>query len=185
MSDSIRRLHDAVRAARAGQVASPRTAKLFARGRAFIAKKVAEEAVEVALDGVIGDTPGTVRESADLLYNLVVLWVELGIEPEDIWTEMRRREQMMGIAGKLPKSGKRDKHAAPAVPLPSQGVLPLPARAPLRNRDSTGLSGYAGPAESAAIRVGDADEDAALDAAPGTAALVAPPLVPNPRRRSG
>ncbi|MBS7586193.1 phosphoribosyl-ATP diphosphatase [Ancylobacter defluvii] len=185
MSDSIRRLHDAVRAARAGQVASPRTAKLFARGRAFIAKKVAEEAVEVALDGVIGDTPGTVRESADLLYNLVALWVELGIEPEDVWAEMRRREQMMGIAEKLPKSGKRDKHGALAGAVSPQGVLPLASLAPLRNRDSGGHSGYSGSADSAAIRAGDADEDAVLDAAPGTAALVAPPLVPNPRRRSG
>lgn len=105
MTDSIRRLHAAVVATRRGQNPSPRTAKLFARGRHFIAKKVAEEAVEVALDAVGGDSAGAVRESADLLYNLVVLWVELGIEPEDIWAEMRRREELMGMAEKLPKRG--------------------------------------------------------------------------------
>lgn len=105
MNDSIRRLHAAVVATRRGKNPSPRTAKLFARGRHFIAKKVAEEAVEVALDAVGGDAAGAVRESADLIYNLVVLWVELGIEPEDIWAEMRRREDLMGMAEKLPKQG--------------------------------------------------------------------------------
>jgi phosphoribosyl-ATP pyrophosphohydrolase len=105
MSDSIRRLHDAVLAARKGSGASPRTSRLFGKGRAFIAKKVAEEGVEVALDGVVGDTRAVVNESADLLYNLVVLWAELGIEPDDVWDEMRRREQLMGMAEKLPKRG--------------------------------------------------------------------------------
>ena len=103
MSDSIRRLHAAVVATRRGRNPSPRTAKLFARGRHFIAKKMAEEAVEVALDAVAGDAPGAVRESADLIYNLVVLWAELGIAPEDVWAEMRRREALMGMAEKLPK----------------------------------------------------------------------------------
>jgi len=103
MTDSIRRLHEAVVATRRGSNPSPRTARLFAKGRPFIAKKVAEEAVEVALDGVMGDAPAVVRESADLLYNLVVLWVDLGIAPEDVWAEMRRREQLLGMAEKLPK----------------------------------------------------------------------------------
>ncbi|HEY9211399.1 MAG TPA: phosphoribosyl-ATP diphosphatase [Ancylobacter sp.] len=109
MTDSIRRLHEAVVATRKGANPSPRTARLFAKGRPFIAKKVAEEAVEVALDGVMGDAPAVVRESADLLYNLVVLWVDLGVSPEDVWAEMRRREQLLGMAEKLPKQrGSRD-----------------------------------------------------------------------------
>jgi phosphoribosyl-ATP pyrophosphohydrolase len=44
-----------------------------------------------------------VRESADLLYNLVVLWVASDIHPKDVWAEMTRRERLMGIAEKLPK----------------------------------------------------------------------------------
>ncbi|WP_421699371.1 phosphoribosyl-ATP diphosphatase [Ancylobacter sp.] len=103
MSDSIRRLYAAVVATRKGSNPSPRTAKLLRKGRAAMAKKVAEEAVEVALDGVIGDRAATVRESADLIYNLVVLWAELGIEPEDVWAEMRRREKLLGMAEKIPK----------------------------------------------------------------------------------
>ena len=44
-----------------------------------------------------------VRESADLLYNLVVLWVASGVHPKDVWVEMERRERLLGIAEKLPK----------------------------------------------------------------------------------
>jgi phosphoribosyl-ATP pyrophosphohydrolase len=43
------------------------------------------------------------RESADLLYNLVVLWVACGVHPKDVWTEMEHRERLLGIAEKLPK----------------------------------------------------------------------------------
>jgi len=103
MADSIGRLHKAVVETRDGIDPSPRTAKLFAKGRGFIARKVAEEAVEVALDAVGGDRQGAVRESADLVYNLVVLWAELRIRPEEVWAEMERREAMLGIAEKLPK----------------------------------------------------------------------------------
>jgi len=105
MADSVARLYEAVVATRAGRNPSPRTEKLFARGRPFIAKKLAEEGVEVALDAVAGDKAAVVRESADLVYNLVVLWVEAGIRPEDVWAEMQRREQLMGMAEKLPKNG--------------------------------------------------------------------------------
>jgi phosphoribosyl-ATP pyrophosphohydrolase len=45
-----------------------------------------------------------VRESADLLYNLTVLWASAGVRPEDVWREMERREHLLGIAEKLPKS---------------------------------------------------------------------------------
>jgi phosphoribosyl-ATP pyrophosphohydrolase len=107
MTDSIDRLYRAVLAARDQDPAASRTAKLLREGVAKMAKKVAEEAVEVGLDAMVGHRPSIVSESADLVYNLVVLWAELGIKPEDVWSEMDRREQMLGIAEKLPK-GSRD-----------------------------------------------------------------------------
>jgi len=69
-----------------------------------MAKKLAEEAIEVVIDAVNGDSPAVIRESADLLYNLTVLWASAGVRPEDVWREMARREDMLGIAEKLPKS---------------------------------------------------------------------------------
>jgi len=104
MSDSIERLYLAVIAARDLDPAESRTARLFQRGPAKMAKKLAEEAIEVAIDAVNGDSEAVIRESADLLYNLTVLWAEAGVRPSDIWREMQRREHLLGIAEKLPKS---------------------------------------------------------------------------------
>ncbi len=103
MSDSLDRLHQAVMAARSADPASSRTARLLRAGRSKMAKKLAEEAVEVVIDAMHGDSGAVVRESADLLYNLVVLWVASNVHPKDVWTEMERRERLLGIAEKLPK----------------------------------------------------------------------------------
>ena len=81
-----------------------RTAQLFHRGVAKIAQKLGEEAVEVVIDAMHGQPEAVVRESADLLYNLVVLWVHAGVSPDDVWDEMRRRERLFGIAEKMPKN---------------------------------------------------------------------------------
>ncbi len=104
MTDSVSRLYAAVTAARTADPAKSRTARLLRAGRAKMAKKLAEEAVEVAIDAMHGQPEAVVRESADLLYNLVVLWVHAGVNPEDVWSEMRRREALFGIAEKLPKN---------------------------------------------------------------------------------
>ena len=116
MSDSIERLYLAVLAARHLDPATSRTAKLFQRGPSKMAKKLAEEAIEVVIDAVNGDYQAVVRESADLLYNLTVLWASAGVKPEDVWREMDRREHLLGIAEKLPKSSsKMPKAVTPRV----------------------------------------------------------------------
>jgi phosphoribosyl-ATP pyrophosphohydrolase len=103
MSDSLDRLYQAVLAARTADPATSRTARLLRSGRSKMAKKLAEEAVEVVIDAMHGHSDSVVRESADLLYNLVVLWVASGVHPKDVWTEMQRRERLFGIAEKLTK----------------------------------------------------------------------------------
>lgn len=104
MSDSLERLYHAVVAAKDLDPSTSRTARLFQRGPAKMAKKLAEEAIEVVIDSVNGDRDAVVRESADLLYNLSVLWVAAGVRPQDVWAEMDRRERAQGIAEKLPKT---------------------------------------------------------------------------------
>jgi phosphoribosyl-ATP pyrophosphohydrolase len=103
MSDSIDRLFRAVVAAEGADPATSRTARLLRAGRGKMAKKLAEEAIEVVIDAVNGSREAVVRESADLLYNLVVLWTASGVEPKDVWDEMDRRERLFGIAEKLLK----------------------------------------------------------------------------------
>src|SRR5215469_192849 len=103
MSDSLERLYLAVLAAKDLDPATSRTARLFQHGSSKMAKKLAEEAIEVVIDAVSGDAQAVVRESADLLYNLTVLWASAGVRPEDVWREMERRELLLGIAEKMPK----------------------------------------------------------------------------------
>ena len=103
MTDSVERLYEGVIRARQGDPTKSRTARLLRSGRAKMAKKLAEEAVEVVIDAMHGNRDAVVRESADLLYNLVVLWVSTGIAPKEVWKEMERRERLMGIAEKVPK----------------------------------------------------------------------------------
>ena len=82
----------------------PRTARLLASSSRRIAQKVIEEAGEVALEAVKHHTRGVIRESADLFYHLVALWHRAGIDPDDVWIEMRSRANTLGIAEKLPKA---------------------------------------------------------------------------------
>ena len=68
-----------------------------------MAQKLAEEATEVVIDAVRGQRATVIHESVDLLYNLVVLWSELGITASEVWAEMDRRQALLGMAEKLPK----------------------------------------------------------------------------------
>lgn len=120
MTDSVARLHDGVIAAKHGDPTRSRTTRLLRSGRPKIAKKLAEEAVEVVIDAVNGNREAVVKESADLIYNLVVLWVASGVAPKDVWKEMERRERLFGIAEKLLKE--------PADADPRRKVVTLESR---------------------------------------------------------
>src|SRR3954469_19101523 len=115
MSDSLERLYHAVIAPTDRGPAISRTARLFQRGPAKMAKKLAEEAIEVVIDAVNGNPDAVIRESADLLYNLTVLWASAGVRPEHVWREMERREHLLGIAEKLPKSAVKLAEVSPRV----------------------------------------------------------------------
>lgn len=136
MTDSVERLYKAVVAARDLDPVTSRTAKLLRGGQAKMAKKLAEEAIEVVIDAMKGDSAAVVRESADLIYNLAVVWAASGVKPADIWAEMDRREQLLGIAEKLPKPPKGRKRGetapAPSVPsAPPATAAAIPTRRPL------------------------------------------------------
>jgi phosphoribosyl-ATP pyrophosphohydrolase len=99
---------------------NPRTARLLASGLRKKSQKVVEEAAEVALETVRKHKHAAVRESADLIYHLVVLWHECGIEPRQVWAEMRRRAKANGIAEKLPKPPERAVPASDSITLSVQ-----------------------------------------------------------------
>jgi phosphoribosyl-ATP pyrophosphohydrolase len=100
LGDALDRLWQVIQSRRGADPQTSYTAKLFSRGRAKIAQKLGEEAVEAVIEGV-GDNPAAlVGESADLLYHLLVLWAAAGVSPEDVAAELIRREGVSGIAEK-------------------------------------------------------------------------------------
>ena len=76
------------------------SARLLSGGTYKVAQKFGEEAVECLIEAVAGRKDLLVGESADVLYHLIVLWVDAGVAPEDVWAELRRREGTSGIAEK-------------------------------------------------------------------------------------
>lgn len=97
---AVKRLYDTVVSRKGADASSSWTSQLFSKGRAKIAEKVGEEAVEVVIDAVRDRRDGVVKESADLLYHLNVLWADMDITPDDVFDELASRENKSGIVEK-------------------------------------------------------------------------------------
>ena len=95
--DFIASLESVIRDRRGADPATSYTAKLFAAGRAKIAQKVGEEAVETVIASLGDDREALVGEATDLMFHLLVLLADAGLNLDDIRAEMRRREGMSGI----------------------------------------------------------------------------------------
>jgi phosphoribosyl-ATP pyrophosphohydrolase len=80
-------------------------AKLTARGRAKIAQKLGEEAVELVIAAMQNDKAGIVSEGADLMFHLAVLLADTGVSFDDIRAELARREGQSGIDEKAKRAG--------------------------------------------------------------------------------
>ena len=97
---ALDRLWQVIQSRRNADPQSSYTARLFARGRTKIAQKLGEEAVEAVIEGVGQNPAALVRESADLIYHLLVLWAAAGVSPADVVAELARREGTSGIEEK-------------------------------------------------------------------------------------
>src|SRR5438132_13352174 len=100
LGPTLDRLWQVIQSRRGADPQSSYTARLFARGRAKIAQKLGEEAVEAVIEGVRDNPSALVGESADLLYHLLVLWADAGISPADVAAELTPREGTSGIDAK-------------------------------------------------------------------------------------
>jgi phosphoribosyl-ATP pyrophosphohydrolase len=105
LSDALARLWATIDARRGASPETSYTAKLLAAGPAAVARKLGEEALEAVIEAVRGDRAALTRESADLLYHLLVLWAAAGLTPEDVAAELTRRE---GVSGIEEKRGRKD-----------------------------------------------------------------------------
>ena len=100
LGPALDRLWRVIQSRRNADPQSSYTARLFARGRAKIAQKLGEEAVEAVIEGVGENSAALVRESADLIYHLLVLWAAAGVSPAEVAAELARREGTSGIEEK-------------------------------------------------------------------------------------
>jgi phosphoribosyl-ATP pyrophosphohydrolase len=98
------RLWSVVLARRGTDPALSHSARLLSRGTAKVAQKFGEEAVECVIEAVARNSPAVITESADVLYHLLVLWVDAGVEPAAVWGELERREGVSGVAEKAART---------------------------------------------------------------------------------
>jgi phosphoribosyl-ATP pyrophosphohydrolase len=100
LGQALDRLWQVIQSRRGSDPQTSYTARLFSRGRAKIAQKLGEEAIEAVIEGVGNKPAALAGESADLLYHLLVLWAAVGISPADVAAELTRREGISGIGEK-------------------------------------------------------------------------------------
>ena len=96
----LERLYNVIQSRKGADPKTSHSARLLARGTPKIAQKFGEEAVECLIEAVAKRRDLLIGESADVLYHLMVLWVDAGVTPSDVWEELRRREGVSGIAEK-------------------------------------------------------------------------------------
>ena len=87
----LTRLEETIRRRQAEMPEGSYTTKLFKEGTPRIAQKVGEEGVEVALASVLGDKKKLAEETADLLYHILVLLRQQGMNLKDVAEELDRR----------------------------------------------------------------------------------------------
>ena len=92
--DVLNRLWTIIDSRRGADPAVSHSARLLARGTPQVVQKLGEELVECLIEAMAGNRTGLVRESADVLYHLLVTWVNAGIQPVEVWTELERREEV-------------------------------------------------------------------------------------------
>ena len=63
----------------------------------MLAKKVGEESIEVILEYLENNKDNIIKESADLLYHLSVMWISANVNPDDVWKELKKRKGRSGL----------------------------------------------------------------------------------------
>jgi phosphoribosyl-ATP pyrophosphohydrolase len=104
MLSVLNRIYDTILGRRSADAKSSYVASLFAKGPKKMAQKIGEEATEVVLAASGGKAVEIVSESADLLFHLLVLWAAHGITPDDVATELAKREGISGIDEKAQRT---------------------------------------------------------------------------------
>ena len=102
--DSLSRLETTIIARRDADPETSYVARLRAKGRAKMAQKLGEEAVETVIAALQDDKAALTGEAADLLFHLVVLLADSGVTLADVAAELDRREGVSGLDEKAARA---------------------------------------------------------------------------------
>jgi phosphoribosyl-ATP pyrophosphohydrolase len=98
--DILHRLAATVAARRGSDPGSSHTARLLAKGPGKCAQKFGEEAVEAIIEAARGNREALIRESADVLYHLLVMLAAREVTLDEVLAELTQREGVSGLAEK-------------------------------------------------------------------------------------
>lgn len=98
--DTLDKVFETIKARKNADPEQSYVASLYQKGTAKIAQKVGEEAVETCIEAIQGDKEKLAEESADLLFHLMVLWADAGIEIGDVTQVLEKRIGTSGHAEK-------------------------------------------------------------------------------------
>ncbi|MDP5277723.1 phosphoribosyl-ATP diphosphatase [Sphingomonas sp. DG1-23] len=104
MADILDALEAVIRERRGGDPDSSYVARLTAKGRAKIAQKLGEEAVETVIAAIEDDKAALTGEAADLIFHLAVLLADAGLSLDHVRAELARREGVSGIDEKASRA---------------------------------------------------------------------------------
>ncbi|HEX7127678.1 MAG TPA: bifunctional phosphoribosyl-AMP cyclohydrolase/phosphoribosyl-ATP diphosphatase HisIE [Thermodesulfobacteriota bacterium] len=105
LGEVLGRLDATIQARRSADPGESYTAALLAGPVDRPLKKLVEEAAEAALAAKGGDREALVRETADLLYHVLVVLARAGAAPGEVARELARRE---GVSGHAEKAARKD-----------------------------------------------------------------------------
>jgi len=103
-AEVVDRLSAVIASRAGGDVTASWSARLIA-DPTLAAKKLGEEALELALAAVQSDRAAIVGESADVIYHFLALLAATGVSLDEVAEELARREARSGLAEKASRSG--------------------------------------------------------------------------------
>ncbi|MDI2090506.1 phosphoribosyl-ATP diphosphatase [Commensalibacter oyaizuii] len=103
-ADILEQLYNTILSRKNADPSTSYSAQLLAKGPHKTAQKFGEEAIECLIECATGNQAELIKESADVLYHLLVMWVSTDVSPQDVWAELHRREGTSGIIEKASRS---------------------------------------------------------------------------------
>ena len=105
--DVLSRLAATIKSRRHARPENSHTRRLLDEAPIKPAKKLGEEAIEVAIAALAQDKTALVGETADLLYHLLVVLKSREVDLDEVFAELERRMALTAVGEKRQKTASR------------------------------------------------------------------------------